>query len=96
MWLASTQKPFTQEQIDLIDKDKFCKYEAFRRTGIANMLDIQTVAAFTHLCNREVHIIICHYDEFNKLYYDDELIAGYKEIMDDKEYRIHDIFLEGV
>lgn len=96
MWLGGTQKPFTQEQIDSIDKDKFCRYEAFRRKGIANMFDIPMVISFTHLTKDEIHLIICHYDNFTKLYLDEELINCYKKCFNDKTSRIHDIFLEAV
>ncbi|KKN58787.1 hypothetical protein LCGC14_0548820 [marine sediment metagenome] len=96
MWLAGTQKPFTQEQIDSIDKNKFCRYEAFRRTGVANMFDIKTVQAFTLLPNVDIHLIICHYDELSKLYHDEEFINHYKECFDDKTSRIQDIFLESI
>lgn len=98
-WMMDRKRlpePFTKEQIDSIDKDKFCRYEAFRQTGIANMFDLPIIICFTHLLKDEIQIIICHYDAIKRRYHDEELIKHYKESFDDKTERVQDIFLENV
>lgn len=89
-------QPFTQEQIDSIDKDKFCRYEAFRRTGMTNMFDMAMMISFTHLLKDEIQIIISHYDALAKLYHDEELTNHHQECFNDKTERIQEIFLEDI
>ncbi len=95
-WLMDSKQSFTQEEIDSISKDEVCRYEAHRQLGITNMLDVNSVSAFTHLSKEDIQIIICNYDDLTKLYYDEELIKDYKEIFENKLANILDIFLEGI